>query len=390
MPVPVSSLFKTLLRGIFIILNVLAILWLAGCKWVSLHDVSRAPSYYSLLSFTCIFALLSNMFFIFFWLFSRKRKWLCVFSLLMIMACWSIAKPLFGLHLWGGKPEGNEVPGIKIMTWNVHLFDLGEWTRDKTSRAKIIDLIKNENPDILCLEEFYMDENAGGEPYTNIIRQLGYPYFKFSKEFLMRKSRMTTQAQQKDKILTGHAIFSKYPLQDDITYTLGNTHYNMLSVNVVVDSDRIFNLNVTHLASVRLNDQDISYIEELKEKGSDVEQNAYSKSLLAKMKLAFSQRAKQANLIDSLKDESDYPLVICGDFNDVPGSYVYTKVKGDLSDAFTAKGWGFGRTYRNIMPTLRIDYILYDNHFMKVESYHSPDVKLSDHLPVVTDFSFRP
>jgi endonuclease/exonuclease/phosphatase (EEP) superfamily protein YafD len=205
----------------------------------------------------------------------------------------------------------------------------------------------------------------------------------------MSKRVMNAKALRGEHILIGHAVFSKYPLQNDIRYPLDSSYYNLLSMDVIVDSARIFNLNVTHLASVRFAENDINYIESLKEKGTQVEINQKSKSIIYRLRNAFSMRARQANLIDSIKDETDYPIIICGDFNDVPGSYVYQKVKGDLQDPFVTKGFGFGRTYRNIMPTLRIDYILFDGEHLQPKTYRSPNVNLSDHRPVIVDFSFK-
>ncbi len=381
-------ILRKILRSIFLLLNLGASVWLLLCKWVSYMNVSDQPSYLSLVSFTCFFALIANIFFIFYWIFSKKRKWLLLLSSLTILLSWSVVKPVFGIHPFGASTP--ETPsGIKVMTWNVHLFDLGEWTRDKTSKAKILKLIKEENPDILCLQEFFMDDGSGGEPYTNVIRQLGYPYFKFSKESEMSKRIMNAKALRGEKMLIGHAIFSKFPLQNEVRYMLGPSHYNLISMDVVVDSAHIFNLNVTHLASVRFQDRDIDYLESLKEKGAKAEVSQKSKSIIYRLRNAFSVRAQQANIIDSAKGETDYPIIICGDFNDVPGSYVYNTVKGNLLDPFVSKGLGFGRTYRNIMPTLRIDYILYDGDYLQPNSYRSPDVNLSDHLPVIVDFSFK-
>lgn len=275
------------------------------------------------------------------------------------------------------------------MTWNVHLFDLGEWTKDKTSKARILKLIKDENPDILCLQEFYWDAKEDAEPYTDLLQQLGYPFVEFSVENAMRKKLITSNASKNDLINTGHAIFSKYPLRNQRRYPLFGKTYNMLSVEVVIDSSNIFNLNVVHLTSVGFGRKEMEYISEVKSKGVDAQDENQSKSLMKKLRDASAARAQLANRIDSLKREMDYPQIICGDFNDVPGSYVYTKVKGKLSDAFMGKGFGFGRTYRNIAPTLRIDYILYDDKALKIEGYNRPNVGLSDHYPVIANFSLR-
>lgn len=274
------------------------------------------------------------------------------------------------------------------MTWNVHLFDLGEWTKDETSKAKIIKLIQDENPDVLCLEEFYWNPEHPNEPYTNIIQQLGYPYVQLSENSKMRKNKMTIKATKDDIIISGNAIFSKYPLQNPVSYEL-KKYYNMLSVDLMMDSNKIFNLNVVHLTSVGLGNNDLEFLEDVKANASEVEIKSKSKSVLKKLIIASSHRAELANSIDSIKLLTDYPIIICGDFNDVPSSFVYQKVKGNLSDAFSKKGVGFGRTYHSIFPTLRIDYILFDGKALKAEGYLSRSVGLSDHYPVIANFSIK-
>jgi len=358
------------------------------CLWVSLRDVSGSPSILSLLSFTPLFAAAANIFFIVLWLLNRHKKWRALISLITIIVCFPVVKPLVGFHFFGNKKLAEDVAGLKIMTWNVHLFDLGEWTRDKGAQAKILELIKKENPDILCLQEYYMDKAVNAEPYTFQIRQLGYPYFEFSEENQAPKRFMNISAGKKEVIRIGHAVFSKYPLSNARKYILGERTYNMMSVDVIIDSTRSFNLNVLHLRSVRFKDDDINYIESVKRQGAVAEESRKSKLLLFKLRDAFAERAAQANIIDSVRKETDLPRVICGDFNDVPGSYVYRKVKGGLADPFVSKGAGLGRTYRFIIPTLRIDHIFYDESFLKAESYKRADVSLSDHLPVIADFSF--
>ncbi len=384
-----TSLFFRFLRSIYLLLNFLAVIWLALCQWASFYDPSDKPSLLSLFSFTIFFALLANVFFIVIWLFSQ-RKWRALLSLAAIILCWKITVPIFGFNFFGNNNIAvNSKGSLKIMTWNVHMFDLGEWTKDKTSKAKILKFIKEENPDILCMQEFYWDQSTTLEPYTSVIQQLGYPFVEFSKEHVLKKNFITSQAAKNDVIITGHAVFSKYPLRNPQRYALTEKGYNMLSVEAIIDSARIFTVNVVHLTSVGLGRNELNYIEDVKSKGVDAQDESKSKFLLRKIRDASSVRAGLANKIDSLKRRMDYPQIICGDFNDVPGSYVYSTVKGRLSDAFVGKGLGLGRTYQHIFPTLRIDYVLYDSDHLKVEGYKSPYIGLSDHFPVIATFSFR-
>lgn len=384
-----KAILPRIFSGILLIVNLGVILWLLLCKYASYANPADDPSIISLFSFTCFFAAVSNLIFILLWLFSRRKR-RALLSLITIIVCWNVTQPLFGLNYLGkNRIAPTEEKGLKVMTWNVHMFDLGEWTKDKASKARIIKLIKDENPDILCLEEFYWDSKETTEPYTEVLQQLGYPFVAFAMENDMKKNHITSNASPNDTINVGHAVFSKYPLRNATVYPLYKVTYKMLSVEVVIDSSNIFSLNVVHLTSVGFGRRDLDYISKVKEKGVDAQDESQSKSLMKKLRDASSNRAEQANCIDSLKREMDYPQIICGDFNDVPGSYVYTKVKGKLSDAFVGKGSGLGRTYHNIAPTLRIDYILYDDKALKIEGYHRPDVDLSDHYPVIANFSLR-
>jgi len=384
-----KSVLTRLARSAFLLLNAAAIIWLLLCLWALYFDPSAKPTLLSLFSFSCFFALLANLFFVVLWLCS-SRKTRALFSLAAILLCWKVTFPLFGLSYFGKNDvKPTDEGGLKIMTWNVHLFDLGEWTKDKASKARILKLIQEESPDILCLQEFYWDAREDAEPYTEILQQQGYPFVTLCRENSMEKTFITSNARKGDIINVGHAIFSKYPLRNVQQYALNEKVYRMLSTEVVIDSNHIFSLNVVHLTSVGFGRKEMKYISEVKSKGVDAQDELQSKSLLRKLRDASSARAGLANKIDSLRREMDYPQIICGDFNDVPGSYVYNKVKGKLSDAFVSKGTGLGRTYRQIFPTLRIDYILYDHRALRAIGYHRPDVDLSDHYPVIANFALR-
>mgnify|MGYP003949570147 CR=1 FL=1 len=86
-------------------------------------------------------------------------------------------------------------------------------------------------------------------------------------------------------------------------------------------------------------------------------------------------------------NKSPHPVVFCGDVDDVPNSYVYFKIKGNLQDAFLKKGLGLGRTFQFFSPTLRIDYIMADKR-LKVEQFTRLGYPYSDHYPQVMDVSF--
>ncbi|NBV30468.1 MAG: hypothetical protein EBR98_02805 [Chitinophagaceae bacterium] len=110
----------------------------------------------------------------------------------------------------------------------------------------------------------------------------------------------------------------------------------------------------------------------------------HSIPIVAKLKRGIVIRSMQADIIDQVRNNSPYPVVLTGDLNDVPNSYTYFKVRGSFKDAFLEKGYGIGRTFRSLSPTLRIDYIFTDPRFSVVQ-FKREKKDYSDHYMIVAD-----
>ena len=82
---------------------------------------------------------------------------------------------------------------------------------------------------------------------------------------------------------------------------------------------------------------------------------------------------------------SPYPVIVCGDFNDIANSYTCQTAFEGLDDAFVRSGCGIGNTYNGKLPPLRIDYICYDKS-LKAYNYQRFLTELSDHYPIACDF----
>ncbi len=383
------SRLNLLFRGTGILFNVLVIGWLFLCLYASYYDVSANSSLISLFSFTNFFAVLANVFFVFFWLLTRKKKYF-IWSLIALIVAFPIVKSSFAFNLMSSKSITKEEQYLKVMTWNVHLFDLGEWTKNKQTKNKIIDFVEKQQPDILCLQEYYFDSKNPNEPFLETLRGLGYAYYEFAEEGQYWKKFLNISAKSTELITVGTAVISKFPLSKPEVFNLSseNEYYKMLGVNVDLGEEKEFRLFTTHLQSVNFVGNEV---EEAEARANSVSTKVdhVAKGILKKIIKSSSKRAEQANFIDSVLDKSVMPSVFCGDFNDMPGSYVYRKIKGDRKDAFSAKGFGWGRTYRNIFPTIRIDYIFYDSDFLNCEAASAPDLSLSDHNPVIATFSLK-
>jgi len=97
-------------------------------------------------------------------------------------------------------------------------------------------------------------------------------------------------------------------------------------------------------------------------------------------------RSEQAEIVARDIASSPHPVIVCGDFNDVPNSYPYETIGKGLQDAFVKRGHGLGRTYSGFSPTLRIDNIFIDKRF-EVNQFIRVPKQLSDHFPIITDIT---
>ena len=72
------------------------------------------------------------------------------------------------------------------MSYNVRLFDLYNWNENKESKAQIMSLINEVNPDVLCIQEYYFteDKKLAFNTRNYIIDSLGFKYYyeNFSEE----------------------------------------------------------------------------------------------------------------------------------------------------------------------------------------------------------------
>ena len=110
------------------------------------------------------------------------------------------------------------------------------------------------------------------------------------------------------------------------------------------------------------------------------------KQILGKYIAAIQFRAEDIILLKSHVRDSPNPVLLAGDFNDVPHSYIYKQLSQGLFDTFHYSR-GMQSTYAGKIPLLRIDYILADQSFKK-GSFERKMVDFSDHYPIISTLSY--
>ncbi len=307
-----------------------------------------------------------------------KSKWVWVSVIVILLGTQQILA-VFSFHFPREFNLAKEKNTLRIFHWNLESWDdyFSKATYTEESyKPEMMDLIKQQNADVLCFEE-YADLKNSEDSGSNIseIKKLGFPYY-------LSVPTDTTSV----RITKGVAIFSKYAVINSGIYSYGRhtqaEHLIFVDINTGKDTFRIF---TTHLQSVRFEWQDYQSLSNLK-RARDPGFHE-SKDIISKLRRGYRFRHTQAQVVNQKIAESPYPVVITGDFNDVPNSNTYFTIRGKLQDAFLKQGYWIGRTYRFISPTLRIDFILADKKF-KVDQFQVLHVPYSDHFPIETDLTY--
>lgn len=362
---------------IVIRLTFLAILGLL-CTYPAPYLDSQRFWFLALLGLAYPFILLINLLFLLYWLLRRSRMAWLVF--LTILAGWPLLSTTLGMNFIPRASKASD-KALKIMSYNVRNFDLYNWSENEEARENMMELIREEDPDIVCFQEFYTSTSDKGD-FHNVkflVNNLNYKHYHFEESLTLRA---------KDR--WGLAIFSKHPIEKKGKIKFSNSKNNMAVYTDILANNQIIRLFNVHFQSIHLGKRDLKYVKSLKGLGKEAlskieEHIKSSNSILQKLKLAYQKRAVQAKDLSQHIDRSPYPVVICGDFNDTPVSFTYQTVKQDMKDAFLETKTGLGGTYNGPLPSFRIDYIFTDSTFV-IHDFDVLKKDYSDHYPITCTF----
>ncbi|SMO87477.1 Metal-dependent hydrolase, endonuclease/exonuclease/phosphatase family [Saccharicrinis carchari] len=356
------------------ILNLIALL-LLGLAYLGVYVSPENISFLSIVGFGFPLIWLANLFFAVFWIFRKRKR--AVLSFLAIIVTWRLWQAVFPMNL-GHEINSKELNNpLHVMSYNVRMFDKYVWTGDKDTPQKIYDFIKEQNPDVLCVQEFYINNKKTQHSENNILSKF--------KQFKYKHLEYNIKTHSGKKY--GLATFSKYPITHQKPLLFENTTNFSIQTDIEVKGQRIRVFN-NHLESVRLKQENYNFIDSLEFK-SDKERAKGAYDILKKLNKALAHRATQAQTIGRHIQNSPYPAVVCGDFNDTPVSYVYRTVRGELKDAFIESGRGLGGTYNGKLPSFRIDFIFHDARF-KSYNFKRNKMNYSDHYPISALIELQP
>jgi endonuclease/exonuclease/phosphatase family metal-dependent hydrolase len=308
--------------------------------------------------------LFLNIGFLLFWLY-RQKFTLAIATSICILLGWNYLTATFGVNYFS--PLSPKVANeLSVMTYNVRSFRItGKWDKKRvaTQIEQTLLAANTYAPDIFCGQEFFYPRNT--EWYNNtIVKAFGEnPHIATNKR--------------------GLTIVSKFPIinSESVKVEEGNNrNRNCFFADVQINNNLIVRVYNIHLESNKVTEQ----TENIELDSETLQEKSTWKTIyhvLSSIKNNQKLRANQMSNILTHIQGSPYPVLVCGDFNDMPMSYTYRKTNGLLQDNFVKKGKGKGTTYNGNIPFLKIDYILSDKRFNVLETKILRNHAESDHFP---------
>lgn len=309
-------------------------------------------NYYFPLGFLSVFFILNVLYpYLLFGLLSfifqtylQRNGLLLVINISVFLSIFLLLGPIY---VFGDSISDKTENSVRFLTFNsLELEGYGK-IRNKNLSSTFEKFIENNNPDVICLQEFSRIYKI-----PSIIKN--YPYY-----YIHRKTPNNDYSP-----LT---IISKYPIIGKGSLDFPNTDNNAIYADLVFPKDTIRVYNV-HLQSLKVRP------------GSIKRERPWN--LLNRLRTSYKRQLQQAEMVKKHNINSPYRTVLCGDFNNTQYSGIVRLLGNGMKDSFIEQGNGFGWTYYFKFLPFRIDYIFADEN-LEIVDHQNYYIELSDHYPVM-------
>lgn len=304
--------------------------------------------------------LVANLVVLLLWLMVKwRRVWIPIAAFVLAFPSIRIFMPL---HTSSEAPEGC----IKVLSYNVAAY--GGNYRYNQVMDTIFGYLKQQKADIVCFQEDMTVKFNPVEHFPEL-----YPY-----------NDTVHVTPPGYPLINAVGIHSRFPIikRERIGYeSLAN---GSVAFFLQIGSDTVIVVN-NHLESTHLSTDDRQRYKAMMRGDMDrASTKEETRLILDKLSKAMAQRAEQAKAVSRyIEQHRGYPLIVCGDFNDTPISYVRRTIAQGLTDCYVDTGNGLGLSYNQRGFNFRIDHIMCSSHFKPYNCYVDDKMDASDHYPII-------
>lgn len=315
--------------------------------------------------------LVLNVVMIFLWI-TRGKLFFAIVTAAIIGMGWHALIATISFTGEAGEGPKTAPDLVRMMTYNVHSFRPYDPGNDELTKHQMLALVKNEDPDIICFQE-YVSQRKGSFDVTDSLKRILN---------IRKPDNYFIPTTESNSAANGMAIYSRYPIVNKGVIPFSNERGGNCGIfaDVMVNNKVVRVYNV-HMQSISFDKQDYNYLEKVKAMEAEI---TPAKRILGMLMTAFLRRSAQVDIMKAHMKTCTTPFIIAGDFNDTPASYAVTQMTKTLNNSFVEKGIGLGRTYNGKFPNFQIDYIS-ATKTIKIINHRIIEAKLSDHFPVRSD-----
>lgn len=297
------------------------------------------------------------------------KGWLtAAVGIIMLIICWTPVSMHFPFNSPAEPTPGADT--FRLLTWNVAHGE--DFRKPEDPGNRTFETILEEDADIVCLQEMVdfnpkLIHNMTQSLYDSICQR--YPY---------REKFGSYDVQ----------VWSKYPFT---RLPQAEDHYypNARFVRFDIKGHKFMLCNV-HLTSYKLDAKDQKVLADMRSpEGIENSLKNFKHTIYNKLTASFPVRAGvTSNLLWNIRAYRG-PVIVCGDFNDVPASWTYRLfLKDGFKDAYTETNFFSTDTFYNNLLFFHIDQIMYRG-LIRPLSVDRIDIRSSDHYGLVAEFEFE-
>lgn len=304
--------------------------------------------------------LLVNLCFVFFWITFRWRMiWIPVLGYVLAYSPISTYMPL---NMQWAEPD---TTAIKLISYNVCAYAGNQ--RYDDGFGTICQYLADEQPDIVCLQE-------------DVDTWRRYAFREYEKTFAYNDTVHFNDGTS----INGVGIHTRFPILHKERIAYASMANGSVAWYLQVGSDTLLVIN-NHFEGTHLSDEARSkYRAILKGDMKGEKAQRESKKLLVTLAESAAKRAPQIQAVRRYAEaHSQYPTIICGDFNDNPISFARHHMAEAFTDCYKTTGRGLGWSYNQKGFYFRIDHIFCSDKLQPYNCKIDNKIDASDHYPIV-------